>query len=172
MTSSGLKVTIVGGGLAGALAGRVLREHHSVTILERSSDPLEVGAAINVGPNGTRILQRLNFDQQKCGSIAVGQMRTWSKDGELKQDTHVDFIKDYGSPWLFQHRADLRSEFIRLATAASADLGLQGNPAELRFGVRVVNVDTVRGVVTLDSGEEIESDLVIGKKCNALLFGC
>lgn len=98
MTQSGLNVTIIGGGLAGALTARVLREHHNVTVLERSSDPAEVGAAINVAPNGTRILQKLNFDPTRTGSIPVGSIRTWNKSGEVVGDTQRDYAKDYGSP--------------------------------------------------------------------------
>lgn len=122
MTAANLKITIIGGGLAGALAGRVLREHHSVTILERSSDLYEVGAAINVGPNGSQILSKFNFDTTRCGSMSVGLLRTWNKEGKLLQSDEVDFIKDYGSPWLFQHRADLRAEFLRLGAAPSEEL--------------------------------------------------
>lgn len=163
MEGSGLRVVIIGGGLAGALAGRILREHHMVTILERSSDAYEVGAAINVGPNGVRILSTLGFDKTKVGCLEVGLTRTWNKEGKLLQEDTKDFIKEYGAPWLFQHRADLRKEFLRLATEDSQALAVDGKPAILRYNTKVVDVDVDDGVVFLDSGEKIEADLVIGK---------
>jgi salicylate hydroxylase len=164
MISTGLNVTIIGGGIAGALAARVLREQHNVTVLERSTDPAEVGAAINVGPNGTRILAKLNFDLKRTGSIPVGNLRTWNKAGEMVGDTETDYEKEYGSPWLFQHRADLRSEFLRLATAPGEELGLKGNPAEVRYGSKAVDLDVESGMVTLEGGDKIEADLVIGEQ--------
>ena len=48
MTES-LNISVIGGGLAGALTARVLRERrYTIAILELTTDPLEVGAAINV----------------------------------------------------------------------------------------------------------------------------
>ncbi|PVH85179.1 FAD binding domain protein [Cadophora sp. DSE1049] len=158
---SGLRVVIIGGGIAGALTGRILREHHTVTILERSSDAYEVGAAINIGPNGARILSTLGFDKTKGGCLEVGLTRTWNKEGKLLQEDPKDFMKEYGAPWLFQHRADLRKEFLRLATEDSEALGVNGKPAILRYNAKVVDVNVDDGVVFLESGEMIEADLVV-----------
>lgn len=93
----------------------------------------------------------------------MGCTRTWNKEGKKIQDTDIDFKKEYGAPWYFQYRADLRAEFLRLASAPSAELGIQGHPATIRYGQKVTDVDVESGLVTLASGEKIESDLVIGE---------
>ncbi|KAL3495040.1 hypothetical protein BJX62DRAFT_246391 [Aspergillus germanicus] len=156
-----LKVAIVGGGLAGTLAARVLREQHQVTIYERDSRLLEVGAAINVGPNGVKILESLGFDRNRVGSILVGRTLTWNKEGELKHEAELTCQEEFGADWLFNHRADLREEFFRLATAPSAELKLPGLPAAVRYGTRVIDVDVDEGSLTLENGEVAKADLII-----------
>ncbi|KAL3480493.1 FAD/NAD(P)-binding domain-containing protein [Aspergillus californicus] len=154
-----LTVIIVGAGLAGALAARVLREKHNVTIYERMPTPAEAGAAINVGPNGVRILDSLNFDRGRVGSLAVCGTKVYNKAGELTLDKYTNYKDRYGADWLFQHRADLRAEFLRLATAGSEDI--PGRPAQVYWDCPVKEVDP-EGKVILASGEEVSADLIIG----------
>lgn len=157
-----LDVIIVGAGLAGTLAARVLREKHRVRVYERSSTPVEVGAAINIGPNGVKILDTLNFDRSRAGSLSVGATKIFTKEGRLTLDNQHDYANIYGADWLFQHRADLRSEFLRLATEESDKSGIPGMPAEIFWDEKVVEVDAEEGRVVLASGGEIRADLIIG----------
>lgn len=161
--SKPLNVAIVGAGLAGALAARVLREKHSVTLYERSRGPVEVGAAINVGPNGVRILDTLGFDKSLAGSMPVGANKAYSKDGKLTLEKYPKYFEEFGADWLFHHRADLRTEFLRLATVDSNSLGISGHPAQVRWGCEIKGVDPDSGKLVLASGEEIEADLIVGK---------
>lgn len=82
---------------------------------------------------------------------------------EMVSDIETDYAQDYGSPWLFQHRADLRAVFLRLATARSQELGLRGMPAKVRYGAKAVDVDVEAETVTLEGGEKLDADLVIGE---------
>ncbi|KAE8417514.1 hypothetical protein BDV36DRAFT_283708 [Aspergillus pseudocaelatus] len=158
-----LKITIVGAGLAGLLVARVLRERHNVTLVEKFHGGHEVGAAINLGPNGVRIIEQLGFNQTRCQSVGCGETRTLNKDGKLLGAESMAHLKEiYGAEWLFQHRADLWNEFLRLAECPSADLGISGEPAKILWGQEVVSVDVESGDVFLSSGLKLESDLVVG----------
>lgn len=158
-----LDVAIVGGGIAGTLAARVLREKHNVTIYERSRALTEVGAAINVGPNGVQILDTLGFDRKRVGSLAVEQTKSYGVNGDLLHHLKRSYVDDFGADWLFQHRADLRNEFVRLATDESKALGIQGEPAKMQWGVEVVGVDVEAGLLKFADGGEVKADLIIGK---------
>lgn len=158
-----LNVVVIGAGLAGSLAARVLREKHNVTIYERNREASEVGAAINVGPNGVRILDTLHFDRSKVGSLAVKATKVFDKYGKLRINTLRNYAEDYGADWVFQHRADLRDEFLRLATAESESSGIPGRPARIRWGSGVVDIDPDAGKVVLASGEEVFADLIVGR---------
>lgn len=157
-----LDVVIVGAGLAGLLAARVLREQHNVRVYERSSTPVEVGAAINIGPNGVRILNTLNFDRLNAGSLPVRAAKVFNKNGELTLDEKHDYPAKYGADWLFQHRADLRGEFLRLATEEPSKSGVPGMPAQVFWDKKVVDISPEEGSVVLSPGEEIQADLIIG----------
>lgn len=161
---TGLKITIIGGGIAGLFAARVLREKHHVTILERSSGGNEVGAAVTPGPNATRILDQYGWDPSRCGALVLGKTCTMDHNGNLIKETDLSGIKQaFGSDWHVVHRIDLWNELLRLATAPSGDLGIRGLPAKVEWRAEVVDVDTESGDVKLGDGMVVPSDLVIGK---------
>lgn len=162
MTPHSLNVAIIGSGLAGCLAARILREQHTVTIYERETAKAEAGAAINLGPNAVHILNSVDFDRRRACSIPVTRVLSYNKQGELTRESIHDYVQEFGTDWLFHHRVDLRDELLRLATAPSEELGLSGEPATVRFGARVVDGDVDEGKLILEDGEVVEADLVIG----------
>ncbi|PYH95894.1 FAD binding domain protein [Aspergillus ellipticus CBS 707.79] len=156
-----LNIAIIGSGLAGCLAARILREQHTVTIYEREPRNTETGAAINLGPNAVQVLDSVGFDRVRACSIPVTRCITYNRKGENVGETDVDYATEYGADWLFHHRADLRDELLRLATAPSEELGLKGRPANVVYGTRVVGGDVEEGRLRLDNGEEVKADLVV-----------
>jgi 2-polyprenyl-6-methoxyphenol hydroxylase-like FAD-dependent oxidoreductase len=61
-------------------------------------------------------------------------------------------------PWQLAHRVSLHSELKRIATTEEG----KGKPAILKTRSRVVDVDVHEGTVTLESGEKVHGDLVVG----------
>lgn len=130
-----LKIAIIDARLAGSLSARVLREQHNVHVYERARGTTEVGAAINVGPNGVIMLETLGFDRARVGSLAARQINTYNHTGDLINEAKRDFASQFGADWLFQRRADLHAEFVRLATD-DEDPKIPGLPA--RFIIRLL----------------------------------
>lgn len=167
--STRLKVIIVGAGIAGLAVARALREIHQVIILEHSHLKNEIGAAIHMGPNASRVLLKLGFSPKLAGSVYCTRVieRTYRNVTQMEFD--VDTEKDWGSPWLLNHRADLHEELRRLATSPD----FPGEPAELRLGCTVVACDTDAGTVTLLDGTVLHGDVIIGTVfIDDLIFRC
>src|SRR5215217_9052035 len=62
MSSSALRVAIVGGGIGGAAAANALLQRGiDVRVYEQASALTEVGAGIALSPNSVRLLRRLGF---------------------------------------------------------------------------------------------------------------
>ena len=161
-----LQVTIVGSGIAGLTAARILREHHRVTVYERGSAAITTGGqGIIIAPNGVKILETIGYDRNRSGAVPIYGIRIYDKEGNEGEDVEMDLKPRFGADCLALKRSDFAEELLRLATAPSAELGIGGEPARIVFGNAVVDLDTEEGVVTLGDGSTVAADFVIGKYC-------
>ena len=162
--NSGLKVIIVGSGLAGLTAARILREHHHVTVYERGDAAIATGGqGIMLAPNGVKILELIGYDRGRAGAVPIYGIRIYDKEGNVKEDIDMDLKPRFAADCLAQKRSDFRDELMRLATTPPADLGIQGEPARMMFNKAVIGLDPEEGIVTLGDGSTESADVVISK---------
>ncbi|KAF2152850.1 FAD/NAD(P)-binding domain-containing protein [Myriangium duriaei CBS 260.36] len=158
-SESALKIVIVGAGIGGLSAAVALRQQgHEVVILESSKFSNETGAAIHVAPNCTGILRRLGLDIRKNGANEMTGLARYTPDGAVLGEQDLTEINQlWQHQWLLVHRAYLHTALREKATGDGA-----GKPADLRLNSKVANVDPVDGVVTLEDGQIIHGDLIVG----------
>ncbi|KAG5751693.1 hypothetical protein H9Q69_003520 [Fusarium xylarioides] len=155
-----LHVVIVGGGIAGLATAFALRHpNRRITVLERSRLLREVGALISLQPNASKIITKWKLDPflESAEPQADQGFRIFDADGNLVRE--LPFQKgQFGAERMLYHRQDLQAA---LGTAAASEEAY-GNPVDVRTGCQVASVDCDEGIVTLDSGEKIHGDLIIG----------
>ena len=156
-----LAAGVVGAGIAGLAAAIAMRRAGwDVEVFEKSQFRNEVGAAITMTPNATRVLLKWGFDFDKAGAVVSAQVKF--KNGKTLEDLFVDVYEDlqteYGAKAYGMHRVDLHSGLRELATARD---GLAGNPVRMVLGEAVRSICCERGLVRLESGNEVRKDLIV-----------
>ncbi|KAL8276719.1 hypothetical protein RQP46_010898 [Phenoliferia psychrophenolica] len=152
-----LHIVIIGAGIAGLAAARALREH-DVTVLEQSRMKSEIGAAIHLGPNASKIALKWGLDLANLNSPECNVYKEFTLAGVRQIEAKADTRAAFGAPWLLNHRVDLHNELRRLAEDAS----IPGEAAKIRSAARVVSIDCAAGTVALDGGEVLHADVIIG----------
>ncbi|MBM7069679.1 FAD-dependent monooxygenase [Actibacterium sp. 188UL27-1] len=150
----GQQVTVLGAGIGGLAAARALalRGAH-VTVLEQAPEICEVGAGIQISPNGMAVLRALAL-WDAVRDVAVASQGVVLRDyARGRQVTRLDF-KGRGA-FALVHRADLIGVLLEGARQAGV---------QIRLGQRVtvVALDGERASADLDGGETIEMAKVVG----------
>ncbi|KAK7006157.1 FAD/NAD(P)-binding domain-containing protein [Favolaschia claudopus] len=157
-SSSGLKISIVGAGIAGLTAALALRRNgHQVQIFEAYQNKKEVGAALSVPVNALRVLDFLQIRRENLKGVPFQNVVTF--------DAHSGEVISVPRPStgarnpisLLCHRGDLYEELTNLATGEG-----QGPPVKLHLGVKVLDCDPENGTISLLNNQIVQADLVLG----------
>jgi salicylate hydroxylase len=164
-----MKVLIAGGGIGGlAAAAALLQRGVDVEVYEQASELKEVGAGIQISPNGNKVLDALGvFQTLKSLSCDPErkEFRLWNSGKPWPMFTlGKSVIEKYGYPYLTVYRPDLhqtladrvralKPDAIHLSSgAAGCEQSASGVTLVLRDGRRVagdvlIGADGVRSVV-------------------------
>lgn len=161
-SSTQFRIIIVGGGIGGLAAAISMRAPgRQITILEQSKLHAEIGATISLQPNASRILEKewkLGEDLKLARGIIDQGFRIFNTEGKVVNTVPLLSKTEYGGDRLIFHRQDLHDSL----KSAAISISRSGPPADIRLNSKVVRCDCQNGSVTLEGGEVIEGDLIIG----------
>lgn len=158
MTLAGRRVAVVGAGIAGLAAAVALgRRGAEVTVLEQATALREVGAGLQIAPNGVAVLDALGLRAaaepaaSRPEAIELADHRTGRTVARIPLG--ADCLRRYGRPYWQFHRADLLALLAEAAVAAGV---------AIRLGTRVEAVEPAPPGVRLLAGTGAEAaDLCI-----------
>jgi 2-polyprenyl-6-methoxyphenol hydroxylase-like FAD-dependent oxidoreductase len=152
---------IVGGGIGGLASAHALSlVGQSSIVLEQAPEIAEIGAGIQVGPNGFRMLETLGL-RNAIDEVAVFPDDLIVMDGVSAEEVTripitADFQARFKYPYALVHRADLHRALLDACAS---------NPAvTLRAGAAVSSfVEDASGVVARVNGdEEVRGQAIVG----------
>jgi salicylate hydroxylase len=156
-----MKIAIVGAGIGGLTAAlALLRLGFEVRVYEQTQVLGEIGAGVQISPNGTRVFSLLGLDAaiEGIASQPLGKrVRLWNS-GQTWNLFDLGSVsrERYGHPYLTMHRADLHRVLLDAVRAL--------DPEAVRLGVRITGVRLgAQGATPLGEGGDLpEADVLVG----------
>lgn len=153
MSLIGQSITLLGAGIAGLACARALALRGAeVTVLEQADAIREVGAGLQISPNGAAVLRALGLGEalDRAGTAATGVRLIDGPSAEpvLSMDLR-------GRDFRLLHRADLIALLLEGARAAGAELRLLQR-------IETVDLTGARPRIVTAQGAALTPDLLIG----------
>ena len=160
MAAKDLRVAIIGAGIGGLALGLALRERGvEAEVFEQAPALTELGAAVGVGGNATRLLRRMGLLEELEAVATVPTeliYRRWRTGERIAAHPVRDgdtYRKRVGAPWLGIHRA----EYQRILGAAYGSAGLHLEHRLVDLGQEPDGV-----TLTFANGRTARADVVVG----------
>ncbi len=154
-------ILIAGAGIGGLVAALALQQRgFEVALYEQAADLREVGAGVQISPNGTRVLYSLGLaDAIRAVAVepAGKEVRLWNSGATWPLfDLGPTCVARYGFPYLMLHRGDLQMVLVEAVR--------RSDPSAIHLGASVSRVTgTDDGVVVgLADGRTVTGSLLIG----------
>tara|TARA_R110000751_G_scaffold95381_3_gene186351 strand:- start:21706 stop:22911 length:1206 start_codon:yes stop_codon:yes gene_type:complete len=146
------------GGLTAALA--LLKRGFEVNVYEQAPVLGELGAGLQLGPDGTRILQALGLGDEMVKTVCIAaqkDVRLWDTGMRRKLfDLGEDSLERFGAPYWFVHRGDLHRVLREAVTDQSAGC--------IHTNKKAIGFEETENHVTLSFEDEtsVSGDILIG----------
>ena len=156
MSLLGLDIRIVGGGIGGLAAALCLAGRGAqVTVLEQAEAIREVGAGLQISPNGLRVIEALGLAPELAARSAEGRAASLRDFRAGDEVARLDLgLLPRDQRYFFVHRADLIDLLVTEARARGVRFRLLQKVAEVRPGAGPELV--------MANGDACTADLVIG----------
>jgi salicylate hydroxylase len=155
------RILIAGAGIGGIVAAlAMLQRGFEVALYEQAAELRELGAGVQISPNGSRVLRELGLEpaMEAIASVPTAkEMRLFNTGQAWRvQDLGANAVARYGSQYWLVHRGDFHQVLVR-ALAERA-------PSAVRVGGRCIDFEQDAGGVTLllEDGERVRGDVLIG----------
>ena len=169
------RILVAGAGIGGIVAAlALLQRGFDVALYEQAPELGELGAGVQISPNGSRVLRALGLmpAMEAIASIpSTKEMRLFNTGQAWRvQDLGANAEARYGAPYWLVHRGDFHAVLVE-ALAERA-------PDAVRVGARCIDFEQDVGGATLmlENGEKVHGDALIGadgvhSNTRARLFG-
>lgn len=154
-------VLIAGGGIGGLTAAlALLRRGFDVSLFEQAQELKEIGAGVQLGPNGVKVLLDLGLREEalRWGVDAQSkEVRVWNTGKTWPLfNLGTESIERYGAPYLMMHRADLHKILLEAIQKI--------RPDACRINSRARSFTQSASGVTLEleDGTKVDGDILIG----------
>lgn len=155
------RLVVVGGGIGGLATALSLADRaHEVVVLERSETFAELGAGIQLAPNGIHALDRLGLgDDVRDSAVHIDELRFMDGltcEHVVSMPLTAGYRRRFDNPYVVVHRGDLyrlllercrRSPLIELRTSSAVSRYEQ---------------DTSSATAVLDTGRRVTAAALIG----------
>jgi salicylate hydroxylase len=154
------RIAIAGAGIAGLGTALALIEHgFEVCLFEQASQLAEVGAGLQISPNGVKVLRHWGLADELTPLVceAAGkEIRLWSTGQRWKLfDLGEDCRQRFGAPYWMVHRGDLHQVMARAVQSRA--------PGCITLGARITAAHATGSGVALhtEDGRTFEADALI-----------